>query len=500
MEEKTTLRYNKENNLFSFYYKDIKERKAKYLEKFNLILKSERHAVYRSFLCNIFLLREKEQDSTTIKNYKKIDSKTKNVLYDLPYLKRMNSNIETIKEILLIDEFMEEEIAFEVLVLLPFASRLETLILNNIPLGIKALFPLFCDSLKFVWNLKHLSLANCKLYQAPDFKEFSKSLCFLKHLVYLNLSCNELNSIMLYKIFTFEYTIEDYNENSETLDSISGPEIDKFDEIQVFSYVYKLGILNISYDYCRDHDTPSSLYEENKFLFLTLISQLNILKELHLCNLGLGMSMNALAQIVNKLTNLEKLDLSSNYITDYNFSMFVNEIVCCKNLKDLQLANNMIESGGFILLMDNMNKFKSLSLLNFERNHITRLYDQNQMNYIIPIENFNISHNSFVENLEEFKRIFAFLMRFRKINTFIAKNCGIDNNCFEFIIENINSCTRSLYYFDLRRNNFDIGIKNVIDAHNLKMEWFAKLLLKPKQKKQELTMYLRTCRFKEKFL
>ncbi|OMJ96089.1 hypothetical protein SteCoe_478 [Stentor coeruleus] len=496
----STTESGKGNTLFSIFYKDLQKNKVKYLENFRIIIKSEGHSAYHRFLSNIFLSREKEQDSTTLKKLKKINPTTKEVIYNDPYLQKIKANIEFIKEINLIDEFIEEEIVFELLILLPFGKKTQTLILNNIPLGIKALFFCFCDSLLCLWNLKHLSLANCKLSQVSNFKNFSISLCFLRQLVYLNLSCNELNSVMLYKIFTFEIEIEDKNKNYITLDSISESEFDNPIEIKVFSYMFKLININISYYYYRVSDTPSSLFEDNKILMLSLISQLNLLKELHLSNLGLGMSLNALAQIVNRLSNLEKLDLSNNYITDSNFANFIEGIIICENLNDLKLTKNMIGSDGFLLMMNNMNKFRFLRLLDFGHINITKLYKVIQINDTFNIFNFNISHNCIARKLKVFEKNFSFLMRaFQKIHTLIAVNCGIDNNCFEFIIKRSRSINPKMYYFDLRKNNIDMEVRNVIQTYDNRMIWFAKLLLKPKIKKK-LTMYLRTSKYRDKFL
>ena len=232
------------------------------------------------------------------------------------------------------------------------------MVITNIEIGSPLFYKNFCKVLKYLKNLRYLSLVNCGLNKPDELNKFTCSLCYLNSLQYLNLSDNNLDTKSMILIFLSEYKNEPFN---------------------VLGFIPALNHLDIS-EYREGNMMVESTNITNeseiipiKKQFFSEISCLKLITELSLRGRGLTSCLFELAGSIKFLVFLRSLDISSNFLKMNDLAEFFDQISENCSLEILDLSDNIFGDDGFFEIQRNLNKFVRLKILSVKNNGIAHM-------------------------------------------------------------------------------------------------------------------------------
>jgi hypothetical protein len=444
---------------------------------------------------NLRKLRRSRQQTEEIKpiRLEKFIRGCKESYFENPLINKFSKMLlQTNKEVILIDEFLDEEVTIYVLSYIPQMINLKTLILNNIKIGNHLFYEKFCEAIIPLNNLKTLSLSNCGLDTQMDISKLSLGLSCLSNLKILNLSDNKLSVIELSSIFKFEYN-DDFNNEK------NNPNISKSmnTDFNLFRYISRLKILNISLNSSQPPmKDPNSIYFTNRTLGFFYFSDLNMLRELHMVGLEIGekVEIKYFRKAIARLDQIKLLDLSMNKLNDYCIKLIFSRkksefIERNRLLEELYLSSNLISNQGFDYLVNEFSNFKSIKVICLDRNQIFSLSSSADSRSIPKtLITLNLSENNF--DILHFKATINFLCTyFRTVTKLFLKQCGLTGEHLKIILNKSEGFSKDLH-FDLRENLFDASEIELIKSNKANIERFKKFLLYP-YTKNELTRYIK---------
>ena len=205
-------------------------------------------------------------------------------------------------------------------------------------------------------------------------------------------------------------------------------------------------------------------------IFTILLKKENNLKKLSARNNNISriIKKEELGKINNKLNSLEILNLSNNYICDFNKNIF--DLV--PNLKILDLSNNSISQEykcieliknfkGIVLLLRNIGIMKEKMNEYYKGYYFQKLKESN-----FPLYSLNLNSLFYKKNYESILKVdFTNIKKNTNILELNLSSCNIDDKTMINIISNCSSVNNNINKLNLSfnlltANFFDLLIKN----------------------------------------
>nr|XP_048322337.1 receptor-like protein EIX2 [Ziziphus jujuba var. spinosa] len=125
------------------------------------------------------------------------------------------------------------------------------------------------------------------------------------------------------------------------------------------------------------------------------LSRFSSLKELYLANNDLN---GSIMENIGQLSNLEILDVSSNYITGMvsKLNGTTPDLLQFSSLKELYLANNKLNGS----LMESIGQLSNLEVLDVSSNYITGVVSKTQLQKLSKLKKLDLSLNSLIIDIE----------------------------------------------------------------------------------------------------